>query len=54
MQINISREWEIAQRYGIDAMPTLLCFRNGQEAARSVGSMEREELHRYIGQMPYQ
>ena len=26
---------------------------NGHEAARSVGSMGRKELHRYIGQMLY-
>ena len=24
MQVNISQEWEIAQRCGVDAMPTLL------------------------------
>ena len=54
MQINITHEWEIAERYGVNAMPTLLYFRNGQEVTRSVGSMEREQLHQYIGQMLYQ
>ena len=53
MQINITREWEIGERFGVDAMPTLLYFRNGKEVARSVGSMEREMLHKYIGEMLY-
>ena len=54
MQINITHEWEIAEKYGVDAMPTLLYFRNGKEVARSVGSMEREMLNQYIAKMLYQ
>ena len=53
MQINITQEWEIGERFGVDAMPTLLYFRNGKEVARSVGSMERQMLHKYIGEMLY-
>ena len=54
MQINISQEWEIAERYGINAMPTLFYFRNGREVARSVGSMERGEQHTYNAKILYQ
>ena len=53
MQINITQEQEIATKYGVNAMPTLLYFRNGKEVARSLGSMEREELHKYIATMLY-
>ena len=53
MQINITQEQGIAAKYGVDAMPTLLYFRNGKEVARSLGSMEREELHKYIATMLY-
>ena len=54
MQINITREWEIAERYSVNAMPTLLYFRNGREVTRSVGSMERGEMNEYIAKMLYQ
>lgn len=53
LQINITKEWKIAERYGISAMPTLLYFRNGQEITRSIGSMERAELNEYVAQLLY-
>ena len=53
IEINISHEWDIAERFGIDAMPTLLFFRNGRKVHRIEGSMDREELNRQIAVMLY-
>ncbi len=53
-RINISYEPEIADHYGIDAMPTLLFFRKGQLVNRFVGSTGREELLELISGLLYQ
>lgn len=53
-RINISRYGEVADRFGIQAMPTLLFFRNGELADRVEGSMERDELNKYLAKMLYQ
>ena len=53
-RINISFEPEIADTYGIDAMPTLLLFRKGQLVDRFVGSMSREKLLELMSRLLYQ
>lgn len=37
-----------AQRFGIRGIPTLIAFRNGQEAARRVGLVQRQELESLV------
>lgn len=51
---DISYYPDIADAYGIDAMPTLLYFRKGQLVDRSVGSMAREELLERLAKLLYQ
>ena len=53
-RVNITRYPGIADTYGIDAMPTLLYFRNGQLVNKSIGSMEKEDLLANIAKMLYQ
>ncbi len=52
-RINISFYQEIADKYGINAMPTLLYFRNGELVNQSIGSIDKEELLRNISKMLY-
>lgn len=53
-RINISLYPEIADTYGISAMPTLLYFRRGEMVDQTIGNMEREELLSQISKMLYQ
>ena len=53
-RIDISYYPDIANTYGIDAMPTLLYFRKGELIHQTVGSMEREELLAHIAKLLYQ
>lgn len=53
-RVNLSEYPEIAERYKINAMPTLLFFRNGELVHRVIGSMERDELNGHLAQMLYQ
>lgn len=53
-RINISFYPEIADIYHVDAMPTLLYFRNGELVNQSIGSIDREELLENISKMLYE
>lgn len=52
-RINISQYGEIAERFGLMAMPTLLFFRNGALVHQVEGSMQREELNGHLAKMLY-
>ena len=40
----------VAGRYGIRAIPTVIMFRNGREAARHAGAMDARALEQWIAQ----
>ena len=40
---------EIAARYGVRSIPTLIVFQNGRETARQAGAMETSALTRWLG-----
>ena len=43
-KLNTDRESEIAGRFGIRGIPTLIVFREGREAARSTGAVGAKQL----------
>lgn len=51
---NLSEYPEIADRFGINAMPTLLFFRNGKLVHQAIGSMDRSTLNKHLAKMLYQ
>lgn len=54
VHINLSRNPEIRDRYGIHYIPTLYFYRNGKIVHTTTGSMDREELNRHIAKMLYE
>lgn len=48
MKCNTDEEMELAMKFGIDAIPALLKFKNGQLAGRSVGYKSKEELRAFM------
>lgn len=52
-RINITHHPEMADTYGINAMPTLLFFRKGEKVHEALGSMDRQELLGHIAEMLY-
>ena len=48
-KVNVDEEMEIARRYRIASIPTLIVFRNGQEVRRSVGVVEKEDIMELLG-----
>lgn len=53
-KVNISQYNEFAEKFNINAMPTLLFFKDGKEVHRVCGSMDREMLNQHISTMLYQ
>ncbi len=40
VKVNIDNTHDIAERYGIKSIPTLILFQNGSEVSRGIGGME--------------
>ena len=42
--VNVDDEMDLAEQYGISSIPCLIVFRNGEEAARSVGVIQKDQI----------
>jgi len=49
-KINTEEEQELAARYGIMSIPTMVLFKNGQEQARISGAMDLQRLLAWVQQ----
>lgn len=47
-QVNIDEEPALAERYGIEVVPTLLFFRDGQPAGRAVAPASLAEIEDFV------
>lgn len=47
-KVDIDEEMELAQRYQIMSVPTLLFFKNGEPVKKSVGAISLDELKNMI------
>lgn len=52
-KVNVSYYPEIAEKYSIDAIPTLLFFRKGEVVNKVIGSVEKQELLKFISEFLY-
>lgn len=43
-KVNVDDEGELAKKYRVMSIPTLMVFKNGKEVARKVGVTSKEEL----------
>ena len=49
VKVNIDEEPELAQRYGIMSIPTIVLFKGGEPAAAAVGAQPKRMLERSLG-----
>ena len=47
-KIDVDEEPELAAKFGIESIPTLLVFRDGQPVHKSVGFISRAEIEQLI------
>ena len=48
VKVNVDEEEEIARRYGVMSIPTLILFENGQELKKTIGFMPKEKIKEFI------
>lgn len=48
-KINIDEEEELAMKYQIMSIPTLLIFKNGEVVNKSIGFMSKEDIYKLFG-----
>ena len=48
VKLNVDESQNLAIKYGITTIPTLLIFKNGAPAARRVGGAPRQQLEQWI------
>ena len=48
VKVNVDENIEVAQRYGITTIPTLLAFKNGEKVEQSVGYVPKPNLVKFV------
>jgi thioredoxin 1 len=49
VKVNIDEEQELAQRYGIQSIPTMILFRDGEPAASTMGARPKGMIEKDLG-----
>jgi thioredoxin 1 len=49
VKVNIDEEPELAQRYGIMSIPTIVLFKDGEPTAAAIGAQPKRMLERSLG-----
>ena len=47
-KVNVDENQEIAMKYGIQSIPSLILFNGGKEVSRTIGAMPKEAYIRFI------
>jgi thioredoxin 1 len=47
-KLNVDENQEIAMRYGVKSIPSLILFRSGKEIARTIGAAPKEKYQKFI------
>ena len=48
-KVNVDENEDLAMRYGVRSIPTLIVFENGEPKAKAVGTQSLEDLKKLIG-----
>ncbi len=49
VKVNIDEEQQLAHRYGIASIPTMILFKDGEPAAAAIGAQPKTALERALG-----
>ena len=49
VKVNIDENQELAMRYGIQSIPNMILFENGEPKANAIGAMPKGMLERQLG-----
>ena len=49
VKVNIDEEQELAEKYGIASIPTMVLFKDGEPAAAAIGAQPKSALEKSLG-----
>jgi thioredoxin 1 len=49
VKVNIDEQPELAQRFGVASIPTMILFKDGEPASAAVGAQPKSALERQLG-----
>ncbi|MCR5267046.1 MAG: thioredoxin [Lachnospiraceae bacterium] len=49
-KINVDEEEELAAQFGVMSIPTMILFKNGQEAGKKIGFSKKDDVLRFVEQ----
>ena len=49
VKVDVDENRELAARYGIMSIPLVIVFKNGEEAAKTLGYMSKTEAEEFLG-----
>jgi thioredoxin 1 len=49
VKVNIDEEMELARRFGISSIPTIMLFRDGQPTGTAIGAYPKGSLEKLLG-----
>jgi thioredoxin 1 len=49
VKVNIDEEQELALRYGVQSIPTMILFKQGEPAAAAIGAQPKGAIERALG-----
>ena len=52
VKVNIDEEQELAWRYGVQSIPTIVLFKDGEPAAAAIGAQPKTMLEQKLGLQP--
>lgn len=48
VKINVAEETDLAVQHGVQSVPTFVLYKNGKEAAKTVGALPKSQLRDFI------
>ena len=48
VKVNVDDEMELAEKFGVASIPTIILFKDGKEAKKNIGAMSKAQLEEFI------
>jgi thioredoxin 1 len=52
VKVNIDEQPALSQRFGVQSIPTMILFKNGEPAAAAIGAQPKPALEKALGLVP--
>ena len=48
VKVNVDDEMNLAEKFGVASIPTIILFKDGKEAKKNIGAMSKAQLEEFI------